>query len=112
MATVMRRPRQADGLRSNDAEALILGYIIFEIRKVFRQFKCRIVLEDQFEEGEDQSGDSKRTGVLLVAEVEHEGEVFSAARIYKRLSRADMEGKRMRKMAYDVIGEIEKRMKE
>jgi hypothetical protein len=105
MATVMRRPRQADGLRGNDAEALILGYIIFEIRKVFRQFKCRIVLEDQCEE-------EAKTGVLLVAEVEHEGEVFSAARIYKKLSRADMEGKRMRKMAYDVIGEIEKRMEE
>ena len=105
MATVMRRPRRADSLRSNDAEALILGYIIFEIRKVFRQFKCRIVLEDQYEE-------EAKTGTLLVAEIEHKGEVFSAARIYRRLSRADMEGKRMRKMAYDVIGEIEKRMKE
>jgi len=105
MPRTMRRPRRADSLGEDDSESLILGYIIFEIRKVFRRFKCRIVLEDQYD------GD-ERKGCLLVAEVEKDGEVFSAARIYKKLSRADVDGKRMRKMAYDVIGEIEKRLEE
>lgn len=105
MPKTMRRPRRADDLRVGDSESLILGYIIFEIRKVFRQFKSRIVLEDQYEGNE-------KTGVLLVAEVEHGEDVLSAARIYKGLSRADIDGQKMRKMAYDVIGEIEKRLEE
>lgn len=101
MPRAMMRPQNGQ-LRDDDSEALILGYIIFEVRKAFSDRKCRIVVEDSYEDGE-------RVGCLLVTEVMYGDKCSSVARLYKSLTKADATGDKMRGMADDVINNIKKR---